>query len=229
MAPQAVDNVFWRSPEVAPPRDERWPAGVRTTFVFVGRPEREKGIEVLLDAWRASDLKPPAAALALVGVGSDPHLHGTAGAPSRLPQGALGFDPVAPLELRNVYAASNVLVLPSIPTHTFREPWGLVVNEAMNRGLAVIASDAVGAAAGGLVRDGENGLIVPAGNSGALARALTRLAGDELLRVRMGAAGASAVSAYTQDAWAEGFSRALASLGLSACVASSPAGIGSVR
>ena len=43
--------------------------------------------------------------------------------------------------------------MPSIATPTFREPWGLVVNEAMNRGLAVIASDAVGAAAGGLVAD----------------------------------------------------------------------------
>ena len=49
------------------------------------------------------------------------------------------------------------------------EPWGLVVNEAMNQATAIIASDAVGAAAGGLVRDGRNGLIVPAGDAGALA------------------------------------------------------------
>ena len=80
-----------------------------------------------------------------------------------------------------------MLVVPSIPTRTFREPWGLVVNEAMNRGLAVIATDAVGAAAGGLVRDGDNGLIVPAGDSAALAEAIARLAGDPQLRARMGA------------------------------------------
>ncbi len=79
------------------------------------------------------------------------------------------MDAVPPVELRNLYAACDVLVLPSIPTRTFREPWGLVVNEAMNRGLAVIASDAVGAAAGGLVRDGRNGLVVPAGDPAALA------------------------------------------------------------
>jgi len=42
--------------------------------------------------------------------------------------------------------------VPSIPTASFREPWGLVVNEAMNRGIAVIASDAVGAAAGATLR-----------------------------------------------------------------------------
>ena len=39
-----------------------------------------------------------------------------------------------PVELRDLYAAGDVLVVPSIATRTFREPWGLVVNEAMNRG-----------------------------------------------------------------------------------------------
>jgi glycosyltransferase involved in cell wall biosynthesis len=114
-----------------------------------------------------------------------------------------------------VYAACEVLVVPSVPTPTFREPWGLVINEAMNRGLAVIASDAVGAAAGGLVRDGENGLVVPAGDSGALAGAIARLAGDGALRERMGAAGRSDVAAYSHDAWAAGFARALSTVGLS--------------
>ena len=110
-----------------------------------------------------------------------------------------------------MYAAADVLVVPSIRTRTFREPWGLVVNEAMNRRLAVIASDAVGAAAGGLVRDERNGLVVPAGDSEALARAIARLADDPALRARLGAAGASDVRAYTHEAWAAGFSEALAS------------------
>jgi len=127
----------------------------------------------------------------------------------------VGIDTVSPRELRNFYAAADVLVLPSVPTRTFREPWGLVVNEAMNRGLPVIASDAVGAAAGGLVRDGRNGAIVPAGDPIALAAALRRLAGDPALRARLGEAGRADVSTYTHDAWAEGFSRALADLRLS--------------
>jgi glycosyltransferase involved in cell wall biosynthesis len=107
-----------------------------------------------------------------------------------------------------------VLVVPSIETRRFREPWGLVVNEAMNQRLAVIASDAVGAAAGGLVREGQNGLIVPAGDTPALAAAIGRLAGDAQLRERMGVKGAEDVRAYTYEAWAEGFSAALATLGL---------------
>src|ERR1035438_572291 len=94
-----------------------------------------------------------------------------------------------------MYADADILVVPSIRTRTFREPWGLVVNEAMNRGLAVIASDAVGAVAGGLVRDGRNGLVVRVSDSDALAGAMVRLAGDDELRARLGAAGAQDVSA----------------------------------
>lgn len=125
------------------------------------------------------------------------------------------IDPVPPEKLRNFYASADVLVVPSIPTRTFREPWGLVVNEAMNQGTPVIASDAVGAAAGGLVRDGHNGLIVPAGDVDALARAMSRLALDEQLRRRLGEAAARDVRSHTYEAWASGFSKALASVGLS--------------
>jgi glycosyltransferase involved in cell wall biosynthesis len=85
----------------------------------------------------------------------------------------------------------------------------------MNRGLPVIASDAVGAAVGGLVRDGRNGVIVPASDPVALAAALRRLAGDATLRKRLGEAGREDVRAYTYAAWAAGFSQALAKLGLS--------------
>jgi glycosyltransferase involved in cell wall biosynthesis len=131
------------------------------------------------------------------------------------PPGVSCIEPVSAGRLREMYADADVLVVPSIRTSTFREPWGLVVNEAMNRGLATIASDAVGAVAGGLVRDGHNGLVVPAGNSDALADALVRLAGDRELRARLGAAGARDVSAYTHEAWAAGFSAALATVGLS--------------
>jgi hypothetical protein len=56
---------------------------------------------------------------------------------------------------------------------------------------------------------------VPAGDPHALTEALRRLAADAPLRARLGAAGADAVRAFTPDAWAEGFSSALGSLGLS--------------
>lgn len=206
-APQSVDNVFWRSSEVRAP-EQPWPVDATVKFLFAGRPAREKGLGVLVEAWSRSGLRAPTAALVLVGAGSIPPWVPSGGA-------VVGLDPVSPAQLRNFYAAADVLVLPSIPTRTFREPWGLVANEAMNRGLPVIASDAVGAAAGGLVRDGRNGVVVPAGDPVALAAALRRLAGDASLRARLGEAAREDVGAYTHEAWARGFSRALSDVGLS--------------
>ncbi len=92
-----------------------------------------------------------------------------------------------PTDLRNLYAGSDVVVVPSVPTRDFLEPWGLVVNEAFHRGVPVIATDAVGAAAGGLVQHERNGLIVKAGDADALQAALHRLHDDPALRARMGA------------------------------------------
>jgi glycosyltransferase involved in cell wall biosynthesis len=215
VAPQSVDNEFWSSPDVSPPRTPSWPHEARTRFLFVGRAAREKGVAMLLEAWRAAELEPPQAALALAGIDADLAGVAPAGPRRRGDAGVVGLGPLSAVELRDAYAASSVLVLPSIATRTFREPWGLVVNEAMNRGLAVIVSDAVGAAAGGLVRDGANGLVFAAGDSSALASALARLAGDASLRARLGAQGAHDVRTYSHEAWARGFSAALASLGLS--------------
>jgi glycosyltransferase involved in cell wall biosynthesis len=214
VAAQAVDNAFWSDPSVSAPNAPRWPTQAKFILMFAGRGAREKGLRVLLEAWRASGLDAPAAALVLVGVGSHPPWIPADGAVASA-EGIFCLDPVDPLELRNFYAASDVLVLPSISTRKFREPWGLVVNEAMNRKLPVIVSDAVGAAAGGLVRDGRNGLIVRTGDPASLAEAIVRLAKDHELRRRLGEAGANDIRAYTYAAWAEGFTAALASVGIS--------------
>lgn len=211
VAPQSVDNAFWSDPVTDAPDDPRWPTEANVKFMFAGRPDREKGVGALMKAWRESGLRAPAAALVLVGMGSSPPWVPAGGAADIA---SVSFiPPVSRPQLRAMYADADVLVVPSIRTHTFREPWGLVVNEAMNQGLAVIASDAVGAAAGGLVRDGHNGLVVPAGDEHALAHAMVRLAGDAELRRRLGTAGARDVRTYSYDAWAMGFSRALETVG----------------
>jgi len=212
VAPQSVDNDFWRAPPLAVPEERSWPAGAAVKFLFVGRPAREKGLEVLLEAWRAADLTPGTAALVLVGDGPPGALpNNTAGSGGN---GIVRVGPVGPERLRSIYAGADVLVVPSIATRVFREPWGLVVNEAMNQGLPVIASDAVGAAAGGLVRDGRNGLVVPAGDRSALAAAIGLLAADVSMRGSLGNAAAEDVRAFSHEAWANGFSAALATVGL---------------
>jgi glycosyltransferase involved in cell wall biosynthesis len=192
IAPQAVDNAFWSAPadaSVAP---------APFTGLFVGRPAREKGLPELMAGWRTAGLDPARAALVLAGPGHD------ASGPGVHAVGALQ----AP-RLRNFYAAADVVAIPSVPSRRFVEPWGLVANEAMNQRCAVIATDAVGAAAGGLVRHERTGLVVPAGDAEALAGAIRRLHDDRALRRRLGDEGARAVAGYTYDAWADGFSAGL--------------------
>ena len=190
VAPQSVDNAFWSAP-AAPREDPRFAA------LFVGRPAREKGLAVALEAWRRAGVD---GTLTVVGG------HGA------LPAGVIDVPAADPTMLRNLYARSDVLVVPSIASRRFIEPWGLVVNEAMNQHTAIIASDAVGAAAGGLVRHGRNGLIVPAGDAGALAGALAALAADRARAAALGAAGRRDVASYTHAAWADAFDGAIAAV-----------------
>jgi glycosyltransferase involved in cell wall biosynthesis len=196
IAPQAVDNAFWSAPVATPARPAPF------TVLFVGRPAVEKGARELLVGWRLSGLRHPASALVLAGDGH------AAAASER--DGIHAPGPLAPQSLRNFYAGADVVAIPSIPSRRFVEPWGLVANEAMNQRCAVIATDAVGAAAGGLVRHEHTGLVVPAGDPGALAGALRRLHDDPQLRSRLAEQGARAVAAHTYEAWAAGFSEALA-------------------
>ena len=208
-APQAVDADFWQTSANAPKRQSAYQA------LFVGRKTGEKGLAVLISAWRASGLRASANALVLVGEGR-----------FRAPSLATSADGVhdigsqPPQEVRNFYAGSDVVVLPSIPTRDFQEPWGLVVNEAFHQGVPVIATHAVGAVAGGLVRHERNGLVVAPGDPAALAGALRRLHDDPALRARLGAQAREDVAAYTFDAWAAGMGRALHAVG----VARSPTG-----
>ncbi|MGI8844920.1 MAG: glycosyltransferase, partial [Thermoleophilaceae bacterium] len=108
----------------------------------------------------------------------------------------------------------DLLVLPSLPTATFREPWGLVINEAMLQRTPVIASDAVGAAAGGLVVDGATGAVFPAGDERSLARSLSVLADDRMLRARLGEQARERALALDPRAWADGMRAALVSAGV---------------
>jgi glycosyltransferase involved in cell wall biosynthesis len=173
--------------------------------LFVGRLEKEKGVRVLLEAWRLAGLG-ESAVLALAG---DGRLRGElAAAPQDVR--ALGFVPRD--HLPALYAAADVLVLPSIRTETFLEPWGLVVNEAMHQGTPVITSDAVGAARGGLVQDGRTGLVAPQGDAAALASRLRSIAQNPQLREALGAAARQEVGRFTYPAWVSGIRRALAAV-----------------
>jgi glycosyltransferase involved in cell wall biosynthesis len=104
--------------------------------------------------------------------------------------GALG-------DVRPVFAAADVIVLPSLA-----EGLGVAAIEAMASGRPVVAS-----AVGGipeLIRDGVEGLLVPAGDAHALATALERALVSAELRHSLGAAGRTRADSFSTRAMAEG-------------------------
>ena len=104
-----------------------------------------------------------------------------------------------------IYGASDVLVLPSD-----YDQRGTVVNEAMACGLPVVISDRVGAwGTGDIVRDGENGFVIPMGDLTRLAKALDDLTGDKELRTRMGRRSLEIISTWDYDKDVEGILAAL--------------------
>jgi glycosyltransferase involved in cell wall biosynthesis len=170
--PSGVDPA--RFPPAAP---DPWPEMPHPRLLFVGRLEPEKDAETLL---RAAARSRHRVHVALVGDGSRrAALAGLArrfGIDGRVHLG--GYVPHA--DLPAILAHGDVLVQPSR-----MEELGTAVVEAMYSGLPVVAS-----AVGGIpVRDGEEGLRVPAGDPGAFAAAIDRLLDDRALAARLGAAG----------------------------------------
>jgi glycosyltransferase involved in cell wall biosynthesis len=96
-------------------------------------------------------------------------------------------------EMIGLYAEADVFVLP-----TLREGFPMVVLEAMAARLPVVATP-IGAIPD-VVRDGQEGIIVPPANAEALAAALGRLLDDPALRRRMGERGRRRVEdVYSRD------------------------------
>jgi glycosyltransferase involved in cell wall biosynthesis len=156
-------------------RAERAPARPHDAVVVlsVGRLVREKGLDVLV---RAS----AAAGVELVLAGDGPERENLLRLGQRLGVNLSIIGDVPEEKVSRQYAAADTFALLSL-----QETWGVVVNEAAASGLPLVLSDRVGAAYD-LLRDGENGFLVPAEDAGAAAEALRKLAADADLRRRMG-------------------------------------------
>src|SRR5437764_514290 len=177
-----IDVEDWerRAALLADRRGElRTQLGARANDVVVlsaGRLAREKGTETLIRAAAAID--DPHVLVAIAGEGPERHtlsrLAAELGVRLRLP-GELDAD-----SLFDAYVAADVFALLSR-----RESWGVVVNEAAASSLPLLLTDQVGAARD-LLREGENGVLVSAGDVAAAAEGLRRLAADPELRRRFG-------------------------------------------
>jgi glycosyltransferase involved in cell wall biosynthesis len=167
------------------PRARRATAPV---FVFVGWFSPHKGVYHLLEAWSRSGLSASGATLRLVG-GDRADLPNWRAA---IPAGVEILGRVSRERLPGVLAGSDAFVFPSL-----LEGFGRATLEAMASGLPVLTTRNAAAA----VIDGENGLVLEAGDIDALAGALRRMGADPALRERMGEASARLAQAYTWDAY----------------------------
>ncbi|MEP6692109.1 MAG: glycosyltransferase family 1 protein [Gemmatimonadaceae bacterium] len=148
-------------------------------FLYVGRLAAEKGVDVILDAYRLATRLVPSGAIKLVIAGAGPSEEALRrSAPADV--AFLGYLD-RQTALPQLFASADAFVFASLT-----ETLGLVVLEAMASGLPVIATPAGGVA--DHLRDGVNGLAYPARNAEALAHAMVALALDRGRAAALGAA-----------------------------------------
>jgi glycosyltransferase involved in cell wall biosynthesis len=129
------------------------------TFLWAGTFGIRKGAHYLLEAWRAG------------GFGRHARLKvfGAVALPDRvlhpLPEGVELGGSISRAELMGHYQASDALIFP-----TLSDGFGMVATEAWSRGLPVITTDCAGVS--DLVRNGENGLLIRAGDARAISGAI---------------------------------------------------------
>ncbi len=157
--------------------------GYKKIILFVGRLIKEKGVNYLIEAFvRLSEENED---IGLVIVGDGPERNNLETLCNNMKTDKVTFTGyINRKEIAPYYLLSDILVLPTSKTK-MHEEWGLVVNEAMSVGKPVIVTESVGCAYE-LVKNGENGFIIPDRNVKALFDALKKLISSEELLYKMG-------------------------------------------
>jgi glycosyltransferase involved in cell wall biosynthesis len=206
-----VDNAFYRTSTA----DARRTVGLRESlglpteyFVYVGRLSPEKNVDGLIDAF--ADFRNRGGSWSLVLVGDGPERQTLIERARAL--GILEYVVFTGLkqarETIPYYAFASCFVLPSV-----REPWGLVVNEAMASGLPVVVSSRCGCAED-LVRDGENGFLFDPATAGDLATQLWRVASQGPAGIRsFGQRSLEIIAGYSPQHWASEVGKIVQSTG----------------
>lgn len=157
--------------------------GDRRDFLFVGSDLPAKGAIVLSTAFGIA--RSAASGYRLVMVGTEPEMRPTPD------PGVVTLGRIGPAETLALYSKCAVLVVPSI----WPEPCPTVALEAMASGCTVVASRVGGLPE--IVDDEYSGLLVPPGDSRALAAAMARLESDPHLRARLASQGRRRVESFS--------------------------------
>lgn len=197
-----VDNEAIRAGTMAL-RAEKKDQSRSPYFLFVGRLAEEKNVETLLTSWLR--YRNAGGQWGLVLAGDGPRRAALEALAAVSPAGGeVVFTGLKSMkELLPLYAAAGCFVLPST-----REPWGLVVNEAMAAELPVLVSRRCGCRED-LVAEGGNGFSFDPDQGQELTELLWRM--EHLpasARARMAECSGEIISRYTPRA----FGRAVASI-----------------
>lgn len=173
----------------------------RQVIGFMGRLTEEKGVRVLLQAYRSL---PAAGDVSLLLIGSGP-----LAAECRATPGAVVVEGVAHLDVPRYIALFDVLAIPSLTTPHWKDQFGRVAIEAMAGEVPVVGS-ASGYIPELLQRTG-GGTVVPEGDAAALAAELGRLLADSRERESLGRRGREGVArVYSNEVAARAMSDLLA-------------------
>jgi glycosyltransferase involved in cell wall biosynthesis len=180
LLPAAKPSLVVNGSGVDLDRFEPRPVPAETAFLMIARYLRDKGIREYGAAAARLKAEYPELPIRLAGWLDDaPDSIGRAELEAMV---AAGIEDLGQLgDVRPAIAGASVYVLPS-----YREGTPRTVLEAMATGRAVITTDAPGCR--NTVVDGENGLLVPVGDSDALYRAMRRFVEEPALALSMGGA-----------------------------------------
>lgn len=187
--PNGIDFCRWSTPHEPLPEF----ADGRRTILFVGRPEKRKGLPHLLQAFAALRAHRDDIRLVVVGAGSfDRYRAEYAGTPD-----IVFRSNVPEAELPRYHYSADVFCAPN----TGGESQGYVLMEAMASGRPVVASNIEGFAA--VARDGREALLVPPSTPNAIEAAVSRLLDDRELSSRLGVAARQRAATFAWDGVAE--------------------------
>jgi phosphatidyl-myo-inositol alpha-mannosyltransferase len=182
-------TVLWNGIEIDRIASTAPTPSPRPSVLFIGRHEPRKGLEVLLDAWAGIDRD---AQLQVVGVGPQT---------DELQRRASGdvewFGTVTDAARNALLRGATAFCAPSLRGESF----GVVLLEAMAAGTPIVASAIDGYE--NVARAGQDALLVPPGDVGALRDALRRLLDDRALGARLVASGHERAEQFSMRRLAE--------------------------
>ena len=170
LAEEGIQAEVGFLPSPSPRPDFRRRPSSQPTFLFAGRLEREKGVDLLLRAFARLYQQCPKARLRIAGRGSQQDRLKTLAGDLRIDH-AVDFTGWLSLEqLEDHLSEAWASVVPSL----WAEPQGFVAVEAILRGIPVLASSTGGLAE--MIDHGRSGLLFPAGDESSLLQCLRQVA-----------------------------------------------------